>query len=72
MKAIIHRLRRLEGMAASEEMNAAAEAILEARRRRLGADYKPTVYPAGWFDGCCGDAEHIIRARVFLMGKSGE
>ena len=46
MKAIIHRLRRLENVSAPVERElAAAAAILEARRRRLGSDYKPTTFP---------------------------
>jgi hypothetical protein len=69
MKAIVNRLRRLENAAApAERERAAAEAILEARRQRLGADYvEPIPYPPDWFAGCRTQADTIIRARQFLM-----
>ena len=73
MKTIINRLRRLEtAVAPREEERAAAEAILENRRRRLGADYKPIECPPGWFDGCRDAADEIIRARLYCrMQRSG-
>jgi len=57
MRAIIQRLRRLEKAAAPDKWelinHAIAERIMEARRRRLGADYvEPIPCPpeshAGW------------------------
>ena len=70
MRAIFNRLRRLEtGSAPHERTRAAAEAIMEARRRRLGAAYEPTVFPEGWFAGCRGTADHILRARQFLQER---
>jgi hypothetical protein len=76
MKAIIHRLRRLENAAAPdkwEQINRAiAERIREARRRRLGADYvEPIPFPPGSFDGCRTMADHIIRARCLHMEREG-
>ena len=51
MRAIIRRLRRPEMAAApNEKICAAAEAIREARRKRLGADYQEIEYPLGSFD----------------------
>jgi hypothetical protein len=70
MKAIINRLRRLETATAPHERErAAAEAIIEARRRRLGADYEPMVFPEDWFAGCRGTADQILRARHFLQER---
>jgi hypothetical protein len=68
MKAIFTRLHRLENAAApAERERAAVDAILEARRLRLGDNYKPTVYPPGWFDNCRGIGEQILRSRQFHM-----
>jgi hypothetical protein len=68
MKAIVNRLRRLENAAApAEQERAVAEAILEARRRRLGADYKPATFPAESYAGCRTTADRIVRSRVLLM-----
>ena len=68
MRDIIRRLRRLEEVVVPyERERAIAEAILEVRRRRLGADYKRHECPGGWFDGCRDIAERIKRARQFLM-----
>lgn len=70
MKAILHRLRRLEHLAAPNERElAAAEMIREAMRRCLGAEYKPIVYPPDWFVGYRGDAELINRAYEFLRKR---
>ena len=70
MKAIINRLRRLENATApAERERAAADAIIAARRRRLGADYEPTMFPEDWFAGCRGTADHILRARQFLQER---
>jgi|ERR1700733_2728662 hypothetical protein len=68
MKAIVHRLRRLENAAApAERERAAAEAILEARRRRLGADYDPIRFPAERYAGFRTIAGHIVRGRELRM-----
>jgi hypothetical protein len=68
MKAIHSRLRRLENAAApAERERAAAEAIIENRRRRLGSAYEPIEYPPDWFAGCSGAADHIRRARQFRL-----
>ena len=70
MRAIFNRLHRLENASVPvERKRAAAEAIIEARRRRLGAAYEPTVFPEGWFAGCRGTADHILRARQFLQER---
>jgi hypothetical protein len=70
MKAIINRLRRLENAAApAERERAAAAMILENMRRRLGSDYEPIKYPPDWFEGCRGDADHILRAHQFSRGQ---
>jgi hypothetical protein len=72
MKAIVNRLRQLENAAVPARGRAAAEAILEARRQRLGADYvEPIPYPPDWFAGCRTQADHIIRARKFVMKHQG-
>ena len=64
MRTVINRLRRLENAAApAERERAAAEAILDARRRRLGADY---VDP-GSFAGCRTRADYIVRTRELIM-----
>ena len=53
MRAMLNRIRRLEKVAApAERERAAVEAILEARRRRLGADCEPMTFPTGSFAGC--------------------
>ncbi len=68
MKAILKRLRRLETVAAPDEKErAAVEAILEARRQRLGANYEPFYYPPNRFEGCRTIADHILRARKLRM-----
>ena len=70
MRAIFNRLRRLETASAPHERTRApAETIMEARRRRLGAAYEPTVFPEGWFAGCRGTADYILRARQFLQER---
>jgi len=72
MKAILNRLRRLENANAPADRElAAVEAILEARRRRLGPDYEPVAFPPGSFDGCRTMAERIVRARMLLMERRG-
>jgi hypothetical protein len=53
MRALVNRLHRLENaVAPAERERAAAEAILEARRRRLGSDYEPVSFPPERFAGC--------------------
>jgi hypothetical protein len=64
MKAILKRLRRLETVAIPDEKErAAVEAILEARRLRLGSDYEPIAFPRNSFVGCRTIADRILRAR---------
>jgi hypothetical protein len=70
MRGIFNRLRRLESATSPHERErAAADAIIEARRRRLGAAYEPMVLPEGWFACCRGTADHILRARQFLQER---
>jgi hypothetical protein len=73
MKAIANRFRRLQNAnAPADPERAAVDAILEARRRRLGPHYvEPTPLPPGSFDGCRTMAERIVRARVLLMEHRG-
>jgi hypothetical protein len=47
----------------AEPERAAVEAILEARRRRLGADYEPITFSSDWFAACRTLADRINRAR---------
>ena len=64
MRTMLNRIRRLEEVAApAEREHAAVEAILDARRRRLGADYQPMTFAPGSFDGCTAIADQILRAR---------
>ena len=65
MRNMLNRIRRLEEVKAPyAEEKAAAEAILAARRRRLGPDYlEPIPYPSDWFAGCRSIADEINRAR---------
>ena len=68
MRAIIRRLRRLEEAVAPEEQdNLIVQAILEARRRRLGADYEPTTFPPESYAGCRTVADRILRSRWLRM-----
>jgi len=70
MKAIINRLRRLENATApAERGRAAAEAILEARRRRLGASYEPLSFPPESYSGCCTVLDRIFRTRELRMER---
>ncbi len=65
MKAILNRLRRLENAhTPADRDRTLLEAILEARRRRLGPESPP-----GSFDGCRTMAERIVRARALLMER---
>jgi len=64
MKAIVSRLQRLENFTApAERERAAVEAILEARRRRLGASYEPVSLPSDNYAGCRPTADRLLRAR---------
>ena len=68
MRAIINRLRRPENAAVpAERERSAAEAILEARRRRLGPDYEEVKIPPEIYKGCRDVAERINRVRRFMM-----
>ncbi len=70
MKAILKRLCRLETVAIPDEKErAAVEAILEARRQRLGANYEPFHYPPNRFEGCRTIADRILRARKLQNGS---
>jgi hypothetical protein len=42
---------------------------MDARRRRLGADYKPTGLSPEIYAGCRTSAERINRARELLMAR---
>jgi len=66
MKTLFNRIRRLENASAPAEREQAAEAILEARRRRLGADYEPVAFPPESYSGCRSIADRILRARQLL------
>jgi len=46
-----------------------AQAIREARKRRLGADDEPTRIPTEVYAGCRTWADHIRRARQFLLER---
>ena len=70
MKAFISRLRKLENAAVPHLRDQAqVEAILEARRRRLGASYEAPAYPEGSFAGCRTVADRILRTRQLLMAR---
>ena len=68
MKAFMSRLRKLEnGAVALAREQAQVEAILAARRRRMGASYEAPSFPAGSFAGCRSQAERIMVARKLSM-----
>jgi hypothetical protein len=72
MRAIISRIRRLENAAApAQRERAAVEAILEARRRRLGAGYEPLSFPPETYAGCRTSADRILRTRQLVMARAG-
>jgi hypothetical protein len=72
VKSIISRLRRLENVAAPAlGEQAAVQAILEARRRRLGLDYvEPPPLPADMLHACRTTAERIIAARCWYREQN--
>ena len=71
MKAFINRLRKLEDAAVPQvREQAQVEAILEARRRRLGANYEAPSFPEGSFAGCRTVADRILRARQLSMART--
>jgi hypothetical protein len=74
MRAIISRIRRLENAAApAPRERAAAEAILAARRRRLGADYvEPISFPPESYAGCRTIADHILRTCELERGSEAD
>jgi hypothetical protein len=47
----------------------AVEAILAARRRRLGASYEPLSFSPESYAGCRTVADHILRARKLRMER---
>ena len=70
VRAIIHRIRRLEtAHAPDEQASAAVQAILASRRKRLGADYQEIEYPPGSFDGCRTVADRMQRARQLRLER---
>ncbi len=72
MKAIINRLRRLEhAVAPDERAQASAEAIQEANRQRLGADYDPPNFPPENYAGRRTAAEYIQRTRELQRARQG-
>lgn len=72
MRAIVNRLHRLENaVAPADRERAVFEAILAARRRRLGADYQPVSFPPESFAGCRTVADRILRTRQLLMARQG-
>ena len=63
-------MRRLENTAApAGRERAAVEAILAARRRRLGASYEPLSFPPESYAGCRTVADRIFRTREFRMER---
>jgi len=73
MRAIIRRLCRLETVVAPDEKErAAVEAILEARRQRLGSDCEPIAFPPNSFAGCRTIADRILRARKLQMDRRNQ
>ncbi len=73
MRAIINRLRRLENATVPvERERAAVEAILAARRRRLGASYEPLSFPPESYAGCRTVADRILRTRKLRMERQAE
>jgi hypothetical protein len=70
MKTMLNRVRRLEEVAApAERERAAVEAILEARRRRLGADCESMTFRPGSFAGCKTIADRILQTRRLRMER---
>jgi hypothetical protein len=70
MKAIANRLRQLEHAGApSARETPMVEAILDARRQRLGADYEPVPFPPASYFGCRTQADHIVGRRKLLMER---
>jgi hypothetical protein len=73
MRAIKNRLRRLENTTAPVgRERAAVEAILPARRRRLGAEYEPLSFPLESYAGCRTIADRILRARKLRWNATDE
>jgi hypothetical protein len=72
MRALISRLRRLENATApAERERAIVDAILAARRRRLGPKYEPTAFPPESYAGCRGVPGRILRTRQLLRARQG-
>ena len=72
MRAIIHRLRRLETAAIPlERERRIVEAILESRRRRLEASGQPYDEEPLHVDytGCRTPADHITRSRAARLQR---
>ena len=66
----MNRLRRLENTTAPvERERAMVEAILAARRRRLGASYEPLSFPPEGYAGCSTVADRILRTRKLRVER---
>lgn len=77
MKAIHHRLRRLETRVHRvhrvEQGPSVADRILERRKRRLGPDYRPSPeFPAECYEGCKTIADRMIRTRQLRLKQEDE
>ena len=71
MRNVLNRIRRVEAVTAPyEEEQAAACAILPARRRLLGAR-EPTPFPPDWFAGCRSIPDQIHRAHAWNVRCAG-
>ena len=72
MKNISERIRRLEDAVTpveDERARAMFESMLEARRRRLGADYKPPEFPPESYTGCRTLVDFMIRTRHLMLQR---
>jgi hypothetical protein len=70
MKAIHSRLQCLEqATAPAERERAAVEAILNARRCRLGANYEPVGFPPESYADCQSTGDDILRARQLRIAN---
>jgi hypothetical protein len=71
MKAIYGRLRRLENAGAPADLEKeAAQAILDARRRRLGTAYEPVPFPSETDVDRCAIADRILCTRKLVKERA--